>query len=139
LTISLDTNVIVDVIRGRPDVRASFLRSVLSGDWMVVSAIVWHELRFGALVSGQPEREWARLDQVLGRFDKIDFDAADAAATAELRAELRQKGAGIGAYDALIAGQARARGWTVATANTREFGRVDGLNVVDWTDPTGQE
>jgi len=35
----------------------------------------------------------------------------------------------------LIAGQALARNWTVVTANTREFNRVEGLNVIDWTVP----
>ena len=34
-----------------------------------------------------------------------------------------------------IAGQARARGWTVVTENRREFDRVDGLTVIDWTEP----
>ena len=38
----------------------------------------------------------------------------------------------IGGYDLLIAGQARARGLIVVTANTREFERVAGLSVEDW-------
>ena len=40
----------------------------------------------------------------------------------------------IGAYDLLIAGQGLARDWTVVTANTREFARVDGLRLETWTD-----
>ena len=35
----------------------------------------------------------------------------------------------IGPYDILIAGQARARGLVLVTANTREFARVDGLEL----------
>ena len=34
--------------------------------------------------------------------------------------------------DMLIAGQALARGWILATSDTH-FLRVDGLTVVDWT------
>ncbi len=30
-------------------------------------------------------------------------------------------------------GHALASGWTVVTANHREFSRIDGLKVVDWT------
>ena len=30
-------------------------------------------------------------------------------------------------------GHALARGWTVVTANHREFSRIGGLKVVDWT------
>jgi tRNA(fMet)-specific endonuclease VapC len=33
----------------------------------------------------------------------------------------------------LIAGQAKARGLTVVTNNVREFSRVAGLRVEDWT------
>jgi len=33
----------------------------------------------------------------------------------------------------LIAGQALARGLTLVTHNVREFARVDGLTVEDWT------
>jgi tRNA(fMet)-specific endonuclease VapC len=33
----------------------------------------------------------------------------------------------------LIAGQALVRGLTLVTANTREFSRVEGLKIVDWT------
>ena len=31
-----------------------------------------------------------------------------------------------------MAGQAKARGLTLVTNNTREFARVPGLDVVDW-------
>ena len=57
------------------------------------------------------------------------------AVSATVRANLRRRGLNIGAYDLLIAGQALARGWTVVTANTREFARIEGLNVIDWTAP----
>jgi hypothetical protein len=36
-------------------------------------------------------------------------------------------------YGALIAAQARRRGATLVTANGREFARVPGLMVTDWT------
>ena len=39
----------------------------------------------------------------------------------------------IGPYDLLIAGQARARGLTLVTANSREFLRVKGLGCEDWS------
>ena len=63
------------------------------------------------------------------------FDEADMTASARIRADLARRGRPIGAYDLLIAGQALARGWTVVTANTHEFTRIDGLNLIDWTAP----
>ena len=61
------------------------------------------------------------------------FDPEDARAAAEIRADLKRKGTPIGPYDVLIAGQSLARGLTVVTANLREFERVEGLKVEDWT------
>lgn len=46
---------------------------------------------------------------------------------------LSAAGTPIGAYDTLIAGHALARGLTLVTNNTREFSRVPGLQVENWT------
>ncbi len=63
----------------------------------------------------------------------LEYSEQDAQAAGEIRAELERKGTRIGEYDTLIAGQAYARGLTLVTANTREFRRVKGLAVEDWT------
>jgi hypothetical protein len=51
----------------------------------------------------------------------------------DIRAVLERQGMPIGPYDCLIAAQARCRGATLVTANGREFDRVPGLLVADWT------
>ena len=63
----------------------------------------------------------------------LDYYRAGCQAAGEIRAELERKGKRIGEYDTLIAGQAFARNLILVTANTREFGRVKGLAVEDWT------
>ena len=55
------------------------------------------------------------------------FDEDDARAAGAVRAELEAVGKPIGAYDVLLAGQARRRGATLVTSNTKEFARVPGL------------
>lgn len=52
--------------------------------------------------------------------------------TRRTRAFLASKGAPIGPYDVLIAGQAVARQMILVTHNTNEFGRVPGLQIEDW-------
>ena len=51
----------------------------------------------------------------------------------KVRAELESKGMPIGPMDLLIAGHARSEGLILVTNNTREFCRVEGLVVEDWT------
>ena len=64
----------------------------------------------------------------------LDYSAQDAQAAGEIRAELERQGQRIGEYDTLIAGQAFSRNLVLVTANTREFARVKGLVVEDWSE-----
>jgi len=50
----------------------------------------------------------------------------------KLRVELETAGQPIGGNDLLIATHARARGMTLVTGNTGEFGCVRGLAVENW-------
>jgi tRNA(fMet)-specific endonuclease VapC len=62
------------------------------------------------------------------------LDLTDEAALhcAEIRANLKKRGALIGANDLFIAAHARRRGLTLVTNNTAELGRVKGLKVENW-------
>ncbi|HZC17647.1 MAG TPA: type II toxin-antitoxin system VapC family toxin [Caulobacteraceae bacterium] len=136
MILALDTNVIIDLVRGRaPAVRNRFNAALAAERPMVASLIVLHELHLGCELNRDPVGELARVRVVLSRLEIEPFDEGDMRQAARMRADLRGRGQTIGAYDALIAGQALARGWTVVTANTREFARIDGLNVIDWTAP----
>jgi len=59
--------------------------------------------------------------------------AAAAGAYGLLRAGLERKGSVIGPYDLMIAAHAMSRGLAVVTNNRREFDRVEGLAVEDWS------
>lgn len=96
-----------------------------------ISAIVMHELYFGALAGSKAE-EMVRLYESSG-LPVLPFDDRDARVAAEIRAVFKSAGTPIGPYDILIAGQALARDLTLVTNNTREFARVDGLKLADWT------
>lgn len=51
----------------------------------------------------------------------------------DIRGHLEQAGQPIGVNDTWIAAHARARGMALITNNTREFAKVTGLTVEDWT------
>jgi tRNA(fMet)-specific endonuclease VapC len=50
-----------------------------------------------------------------------------------LRTDLQKRGCLIGNMDMLIAAHAKSLDMTVVTNNTREFERVQGLAVEDWS------
>lgn len=97
-----------------------------------MSAIVIHELYYGAFKSQRVETNVARVDAL--QFPVLEFDEEDARHAGEIRAHLAAQGTPIGPYDVLIAGQAKARALTLVTHNTTEFQRVPGLKVEDWKD-----
>ena len=133
MTLSLDTNVLIELLRGeKPAIRAAFDATVATGEDMLVSVLVAHELRFGAAFSRR-RREAELAEALLQRFPIVEFSEGDAAGATRVRLGLERIGLRIGAMDMLIAGQATARGWSVVTANKHEFDRVKGLRVIDWT------
>lgn len=136
MILSLDTNVLVDLINGRrPDIRLRFDQALADSDSLVVCAVAAHELIYGALISPRPDVQRAAVEGLLGTLEIADWTHADGVAAAQIKAGLRRRGLSIGEHDLLIAGQAFNRGWSVVSANLKHFLRVDTLDVHDWTNP----
>jgi tRNA(fMet)-specific endonuclease VapC len=133
--IHLDTNAVIAVLGKRPPaVRARMDAALAAGSPIGLSAIVYHELMYGAAHSRRQRENEEGIALLISscRLAVLPFDEADARAAAEIRAHLRREATPIGPYDLLIAAQARRAGATLVTANGREFVRVPGLVVTDW-------
>ena len=135
MTYLLDTNACIALINGKPPaVRRRFERAVATHESLLVSSVVAFELWYGVAKSEQKEPNTRRLAAFLaGPLERTLFDDDDAREAGLVRAELEAAGKPIGAYDVLIAGQARRRGATLVTANVAEFDRVAGLKWQDWS------
>jgi tRNA(fMet)-specific endonuclease VapC len=134
--ICLDTNVIIAILAGHASqVRSRVEEALVNGQALATSSVVLFELWYGAAKSARREGNAKKIKELLDSpIHILDFDAADAAEAGDIRAVLRRKGTPIGPYDVLIAAQARRRDALLVTANTREFRRVPGLNVEDWSE-----
>ncbi len=134
MTISLDTCVIIDLVNGRSDsLRTRYLDARASGEPVVVSSLVFHEVTFGAVLSGNHDRQMRLLSEVIDNLPIEPFHREDAYEAARLRTQLRRSGNPISVLNTLIAGQARFRGWSIATSNLRDFTRMPGLDIQAWT------
>jgi tRNA(fMet)-specific endonuclease VapC len=131
----LDTNVCIALINGSsPLIRRRYTQATARQILPHVSSIVAHELWYGVAKSERVAQNANRLAAFLSNaVDVLDYTERDAQAAGEIRAELEGRGQRIGEYDTLIAGQAFSRNLILVTANTREFERVKGLIVEDWT------
>jgi tRNA(fMet)-specific endonuclease VapC len=130
-----DSNVCIAMMNGRASrVIAAFDRAIREGSEFYLPTIVIHELWFGVAKSAQLLANTQKLKAFQrGLTGTLEFGDDDARLSGQIRADLALLGTPIGPYDVLIAGQALARGMTLVTANTREFSRVEGLKLVDWT------
>lgn len=127
----LDTNICIFTIKNKPQqVRDAFNRH--SGQ-LCISSVSLMELIYGAEKSASPERNLAVVEGLAARLEVMSYDELAATHTGQLRAELARNGTPIGPYDQLIAGHARSRGLIIVTNNRREFDRVAGLRIEDWT------
>lgn len=74
------------------------------------------------------------LALLLANIDILNFDAAAAESYGEIRAELEKQGTPIGPLDMMIAGHARSLNHIVVTNNIKEFSRIKGLKLENWTE-----
>ncbi len=125
----LDANAVIGLLNDTSSLTARRARRHVPQD-VGISAIVAHELYYGAYKSQRVARNVALVDAL--QFEIVEFDREDARQAGEVRALLASRGTPIGPYDVLIAGQAKARELILVTGNTTECGRVPGLRIEDW-------
>lgn len=126
----LDTNIFIAALKGRSEVRTRLQRLPLAD--LLLSPVVLGELELGVAKSAWPERNRARLADVVQHLTVVPLDAEVAHHYADIRAVLERRGTPIGANDLWIAAQARALGAVLVTDNMRELGRVDALKIDNW-------
>lgn len=127
----LDTNICIYALKQHPIV----LENLLSHrrDDVAVSVITDGELRTGAAKSAAAAKTLRLVENFLRPLTVVEFDSADAATYAGVRAKLERSGTPIGPLDTLIAAQAVGRKLVLVSNNEREFSRVAGLRVENWT------
>lgn len=109
-------------------------QTVLRNHRIVVSAITYAEMRFGAVGKKASPRHAKLVDAFCARLDAVlAWDRAAVDATTEIKVALAAAGTPIGPNDTAIAGHAIAAGAILVTNNTREFARVPGLELEDWS------
>jgi len=131
----LDTNICSFIMRERPLHLLKVLQAhVENKDRIVVSAITYAEMRFGAIGKKASPKHNVIVDEFMSRIDSVfAWDQYAVEATIAIKKDLNDKGTPIGANDTAIAGHAMASDCVLVANNTKEFKRVIGLVLEDWT------
>ena len=127
----LDSDTCIYALKQNKDVLGHLLSK--SREDIALSVITEAELRMGAAKSAAPIKTLRLIENFLRPLTILDFTSDDAIAYAQVRAKLERAGTPIDPLDTLIASQAVARRLTLVSNNEREFRRVSGLHVENWT------
>lgn len=128
----LDTNVCIDVLRGRKKVVES-LAACLPKDCFI-SVITEFELFQGAHRAPAEHRkvERTKVSRFVAPLQILPFDSECARIAARINADLLNHGTPVSITDVFIAATGLRHKWTVVTHNTKDFRRIDGLALEDW-------
>ncbi|HWF13416.1 MAG TPA: type II toxin-antitoxin system VapC family toxin [Candidatus Acidoferrales bacterium] len=128
----LDTDICIYISKRKPpEVKARF--DCLKPGQVVMSVITYGELYYGASKSNQRTKAFAELERTVRGIPIENLTSAVSEAYGTIRAALEKQGRVIGNNDLWIAAHAMALDVTLATNNEREFLRVVGLSVENWT------
>lgn len=137
-TLLLDTNVLSEIARPRPEPVVLDRLAATEGD-AAIAAVTWHELRYG--VDRLPVgRRRSALDEfvrgIVDRYPVLAYDARAAQWHASERARLGRGGESRSFVDGQIAATAVTHGLTLVTRNLPDFQGYQGLRVESWWGPS---
>lgn len=130
----LDTSILIYMIRNHPPEVAERVNRMGIEDSLCMSFVTHAELLVGAERSNR-RQEVLRQLAALTRIVPVDYEASPAlcACYADHSTRLKRARTPIGANDLWIACHALAQECVLVTNNEREFRRIDGLAVENWT------
>lgn len=123
----LDTNIIVDYLRGKKEIDASFIK-----EGSAVSIITYGELIYGAYKSNKSKYNLEKIKAMISdlEIDMITLDEEIMDNYGKLKADLEIKGEKLDEFDILIAATALVNNLTLVTRNNRHFKRIPSLSFV---------
>lgn len=128
----LDSNVCIDVLRGRQKV-IDHLVACPPKDCFI-SAVTEFELFQGACRAPAERRkeEHSKVSLFMTALQILPFDPECARIAARINADLLNRGTPISVTDIFIAATGLRHRYTVVTNNTKDFRRIEGLALDDW-------
>lgn len=129
----LDTNTVIYYLKGSYPAIKEHLLTVRPKE-IYIPEIVYAELLYGVSRSQQKAQNAARHEAFVKPFTRLSSNAKVSPHYADIRTDLSERSELIDPNDLLIAAIARSHSMTLVTNNTKEFSRVTGLKIEDWSE-----
>lgn len=128
----LDTDTCIYIYKNKPLAVSERFGKLPDGE-AAISVITFGELLFGAMKSAKRVEVLATLAELKRALPVLPLGEAAAGVYGELRADLESRGNLIGNNDLWIAAHSLSANLILVTNNEREFSRVRGLKLQNWT------
>ena len=131
----LDTDICSYAIKRKEPVLLERLRNGLVAEEIAISVITRGELLYGLALLPEAVSLARAVHAFLDTVPCLDWNKEAANRYAPLRAHQKITGIPMGYMDTRIAAHALAENLALVTNNERHYGRVDGLQLVNWAVP----
>ena len=129
----LDTNIISEVLRRRPDPKVVARLRKVEPEEIHASVITLFELRFGSMLRDDATNFWQKIEtDILQLVRWLDVDRSVANKAGDIAANLQRLGTPIGVNDCLIGGTALVHNLILVSRNVRHFEKITNLLREVW-------
>ena len=129
----LDTNIVSEVLRRRPDPKVIARLSQVEPEEIHASVITLFELRFGSMLRDDAAKFWQKIEtEILPLVRWLDVDRSVASKAGDIAAKLQKLGTPIGVNDCLIGGTALVHSLVLVSRNVRHFEKITELLREVW-------
>ncbi len=128
----LDTNICIYIAKQHP-MKVFNKFEQLDVGAVGMSIITYGELIYGAKKSQCSSKAFAVLEELISLIPVLSMPVQAAEHYGEIRRKLEKKGKPIGNNDLWIAAHGLALELIIVTNNTKEFSRIQNLQVENWT------
>ena len=128
----LDTNIIIYSLKDSfPEIKKHFSDTPFQS--IAIPSTVMAEIEYGAQKSFNYASTISKYNKLTDLFEKVSFTNDAAKIYGSIRCYLEKLGTPIGNNDLIIAATVLSQNGILVTHNTKEFSRVPGLRIEDWT------
>ena len=127
--ILLDTSVIIEILR-KTD-RGKYWKDKLQNQGVCISSPTTFELFLGAELSQKREKNYSAVKKLVQEYPILPFSTKASFIASQIYAELQKAGKIIDLNDIYIGAIAIEQGIPVATENTKHFGRITRLKLLE--------
>jgi predicted nucleic acid-binding protein len=128
----IDTDILSEFLRGNSMVIAKVDEHLKKYGFISISIITYYEILNGLLYK-DAKKQMAKFEAFVELNKVVPLTIKTVKISANIQAELRNKGTEIGHTDTLIAGVAMASKLQLVTNNINHFKRINGLEITNWT------